>query len=197
MKNKGEKTDIFPTIASTTEGLFSSLERTYPPRRTLTQELDSLFDFLAGPGMRWTIGNLMFNLFRLKDDTFKLPHLAVLHEALNRHVYFPTSYLDNVDSHLSTNGCSINFPTSRICCSTRSRSALSANLALQREEIATHLTAVARPTFVKPLLTILSALSASRYNSQGNENSAKCQKTHTGHQVYEFLELGGILCSFV
>ncbi|OJA12086.1 hypothetical protein AZE42_02180 [Rhizopogon vesiculosus] len=119
--------------------------------------------------MRWTIGNLMFNLFRLKDDTLKVPHL----------------------------GCSINFPTSRICRSTRSQSALSADLALQREEIATHLTAVPRPTFVKPLLTILSALSASRYNSQGNENSAKYQKTHTEHQVYEFLELGGTLCSFV
>ena len=45
-------------------------KRTYAPRRTLTQKLDSLFDFLAGPGMRWTIGDLMFNLFRLKDDTF-------------------------------------------------------------------------------------------------------------------------------
>ncbi|OAX43768.1 hypothetical protein K503DRAFT_68726 [Rhizopogon vinicolor AM-OR11-026] len=62
--------DTFPTIASSTEGLFSSPKRTYIPRRTLTQKLDSLFDLLASPGMRWTIGDLMFNLFQLKDDTF-------------------------------------------------------------------------------------------------------------------------------
>ncbi|OAX31600.1 hypothetical protein K503DRAFT_870570 [Rhizopogon vinicolor AM-OR11-026] len=34
--------DTFPTIPSTTEGLFSSPKRTYTPRRTLTQKLDSL-----------------------------------------------------------------------------------------------------------------------------------------------------------
>jgi hypothetical protein len=37
---------------------------------TLTQKLGLLFDFLAGPGIHWTIGDLMFNLFRLKDDAF-------------------------------------------------------------------------------------------------------------------------------
>ncbi|OJA15620.1 hypothetical protein AZE42_10320 [Rhizopogon vesiculosus] len=69
-------TNLTATLKSTRresqddEKLFSGPKRTYTPRRTLTQKLDSLFDFLTGPGMSWTIGDLMFNLFRFKDDTF-------------------------------------------------------------------------------------------------------------------------------